>query len=147
MDQQTQRKVPIVIDALIGYGIFGCISFIAVTIAVLLFAYKFALLPSQSPALPGTTSTIGELGSRCGGSEGLPCMPGFVCSVKSDAWNTTYGECVTDTRSSQQLGILGSECRADLGCGPGLRCAFEGENATGTCESVSTSTPATMKSK
>jgi hypothetical protein len=147
MEQQTQPQIPKVINVLIVLGAIGYVLIIPILILVLILVMRFVVKPVQTPTLPGTTTTMGESGSRCGGSERLPCRPGYVCSVKPDSWSSTYGECVKDTSPTQPVGVLGSSCGGDVGCGPGLKCTMETGSATGTCASVATSTPPALTPK
>lgn len=147
MEQQIQPQIPKTLNVLLILGAIGYVGIIALFIWLVMVMFKPVKQPALAPTLPGTTATIGELGSRCGGSEGLPCRPGLLCSVKPDTWNTTYGECVTDTRPTHPPGILGSVCGGDLGCGPGLLCKHGAASATGTCATVATSTPPVAQPK
>jgi hypothetical protein len=131
---EQQPKIPTAINALIVLGVIG--PFIVVALfSGLIALYVLSTAKHQTAALPGNPATLGELGSRCGGPNLLPCKPGTVCSVGEEQWQTTYGECITDPSPPRTPGVAGSVCDAENGCGPGLNCD-RGANATGTCKQI-----------
>ncbi|HWQ99523.1 MAG TPA: hypothetical protein VN397_01595 [Candidatus Methylomirabilis sp.] len=128
----TKPEFPRVIYILIVLGALA--PFIIAYLSFLFWYYMHFPRLKFEPA-------IGTYGATCGGPSRLPCEPGLICSVSSGDWTTSTGTCIPDSREIYPPGQSDALCDTERGCAPGLLCEHIGASATGTCQSVATSTP------
>lgn len=85
------------------------------------------LTPRAPYSLSPTSTPLGELGSRCGGTARLPCRPGLQCS-HDPAVQESEGVCEQPKEAARQVGYrglrqLGEACGSDAPfCAIGLYC-------------------------
>jgi hypothetical protein len=103
-------------------------------------AYRSDILSAIDKGLPADTGLLGELGSRCGGPDRLPCRPGLECSELADP--AAYGRCIRPAWAGARIGQLNDACGEDLpDCAAGLFCKNpSGAEAKGTCSTIDTAT-------